>query len=146
MIAPEVFQPELLLLLLAAFVAGGIDAVVGLILIPALFAAYPREAPAALFGTNKCASVFGTANADWRYARQVNMPWRTILPSALAYFVPNGFGLPVLTLAMAVANVGGSVAGSILALKHGSRFIRRVFLAASGMLIAKFAWDTFSLL
>ena len=257
----DILDPGLLLLVLAAFIAGGIDAVVGgggLIQIPALFAVHPGETAATLFGTNKCASVVGTANACWRYARQVRMPWRTILPAALAafafsylgaaavawlpkdavrplillllvlaavytlkrknfgqlhrpahagvrellfatllggvigfydgffgpgtgsfliflfvrffgfdflhasasakvvnvatnlaallYFVPNGFVLPLLAALMALANVGGSVAGTWLTLKHGSAFVRRVFLGVVGVLIVKFAWDTYRLL
>lgn len=256
----NIFPGEYITLLLAAFIAGGVDAVVGgggLIQIPALFVAYPAESPARLFGTNKCASVVGTANATWRYARQVTMPWRTILPAALAafafsylgaaavawlpkdavrplilsllvfaavytlkrrnfgdlhapahsghreliyatllggvigfydgffgpgtgsfliflfvrffgfdflhasasakvvnvatnlaalaYFVPHGYVLPVLAVAMALANVGGSMVGTRLALKHGSGFIRKVFLGVVGVLIVKFAWDTFRL-
>lgn len=238
----EFFDFSLLILFIAAFFAGGIDAVVGgggLIQIPALFAVYPGESAATLFGTNKCASVVGTANAGWRYARQVRMPWRTILPAALAafafsflgaavvawlpknavrplillllliaavytlkrkdfgqihrplhtghhellyavllggligfydgffgpgtgsfliflfvrffgfdflhasasakvvnvatnlaamsYFLPNGYFIPLLAVLMAAANVSGSVAGSWLALKHGSAFVRKVF-------------------
>jgi len=248
-----------LVLLPLAFMAGAVDAVVGgggLIQIPALFTVYPGESPATLFGTNKCASVVGTANATWRYARWVAMPWRTILPAAsaafglsylgaaavawlpkdavrplillllilaavytlkrkdfgqihrpahsghrelayalllggvigfydgffgpgtgsfliflfvrffgfdflhasagakvvnvatnlaaLAYFVPNGYVLPWLAGAMAIANVGGSMAGTWLALRHGSAFVRRVFLLVVGLLIVKFAWDTFA--
>ena len=91
----EPLPPGLLALVLAAFLAGGIDAVVGgggLIQIPALFAIHPGEQAATLFGTNKCASVVGTANATWRYARRVNMPWRTILPAALAALAFSYFG------------------------------------------------------
>lgn len=253
----DILPPELVALFLAAFLAGAVDAVVGgggLIQIPALFAVYPAESAARLFGTNKCASVVGTANACWRYARQVEMPWRTILPAAvcaflfsyagaaavawlpkesirplilvllifaagytlmrkdfgslhqpahagrrelvfasllgavigfydgffgpgtgsfliflfvrffgfdflhasasakvvnvatnlaaLLYFVPNGHVLPLLAVAMALANVTGSLAGTWLALRHGSAFIRRVFLAVVSVLILKFAWDT----
>ena len=253
----DILPPELVALFLAAFLAGAVDAVVGgggLIQIPALFAVYPAESAARLFGTNKCASVVGTANACWRYARQVEMPWRTILPAAvcaflfsyagavavawlpkesirplilvllifaaaytlmrkdfgslhqpahagrrelvfasllgavigfydgffgpgtgsfliflfvrffgfdflhasasakvvnvatnlaaLLYFVPNGHLLPILAAAMALANVSGSLAGTWLALRHGSAFIRRVFLAVVSVLILKFAWDT----
>ncbi|MBS1143870.1 MAG: sulfite exporter TauE/SafE family protein [Proteobacteria bacterium] len=82
-------DPALLSLVLAAFLAGGVDAIVGgggLIQIPALFTAYPAESAATLFGTNKTASVVGTASASWRYARQVRIPWRTILPAAFAAF------------------------------------------------------------
>lgn len=248
----------LVTLALAAFAAGFIDSVVGgggLIQIPALFTALPQQTPATLFGTNKFASVFGTANAAWRYARRVEMPWRTTLPAALAafacsyvgamavawlpremlrplilvllvgaaiytfmkkdfgavhgpthsghrelayaialggvigfydgffgpgtgsfliflfirffgfdflhasaaskvvnvatnlaalaYFAPNGHLLWQIALAMAVCNIGGSVAGTHLALKHGSGFVRQVFLVVVSLLIARFAWDTF---
>jgi uncharacterized membrane protein YfcA len=210
-----------------------------------------------LFGTNKCASVVGTASATWRYARRVRMPWRTILPAAaaafvlsyagaaavawlprdavrplilvllvlaavytlkrkdfgqvhrpahagrrelvysvllggvigfydgffgpgtgsfliflfvrffgfdflhasasaklvnvatnlaaLAYFLPNGYALPLLAAAMAVANVAGSLAGTWLALRHGSGFVRQVFLLVVAIMILRFAWDTLHL-
>lgn len=248
----------LAVLALASLFAGFIDSVVGgggLIQIPALFTILPREIPATLFGTNKISSVFGTANAAWRYARRVTMPWGTILPAALAafacsylgamavawlprdmlrpmilvmlvgsaaytfwrkdfgsihrpqhtgvkelvyalivggvlgfydgffgpgtgsfliflfirffgfdflhasaaskvvnvatnlaaiaYFVPNGFFLPAAAVIMAVANVGGSFIGTHLALRHGSGFVRQVFLIVVCALIVKFAWDTF---
>lgn len=251
---------EIAVLLIAALLAGAVDAVVGgggLIQIPALFVVHPGESAATLFGTNKCASVVGTANAAWRYARQVVMPWRTILPAALAafifsyigaaavawlpkdvvrplillllivaavytlkrkdfgllhrpahagyrelvyamllggiigfydgffgpgtgsfliflfvrffgfdflhasagakvvnvatnlaalgYFLPHGYVLPVLAAAMAVANVSGSMLGTRLALKYGSGFIRRLFLAMVVVLIVKFSWDIFRL-
>ena len=51
----------------SALFAGLIDSMVGgggLVQIPALFTVLPGEAPATLFGTNKIASVFGTANVD----------------------------------------------------------------------------------
>lgn len=255
----EFLPPVLGWLILAAFVAGLVDAVVGgggLVQIPALFVAQPGVAPATLFGTNKFASIFGTANAAWRYARRVEMPWRTILPAAfaafvlsyagaaavawlpkdavrplilfllvfsavytllrkdfgqvhrpahggrrelvyavllggvigfydgffgpgtgsfliflfirffgfdflhasagakvvnvatnlaaLAFFLPAGHIIAVLAVAMAVANVAGSATGTWLALKHGSGFIRVVFLSVVGVLIVKFAWDTVS--
>ena len=47
---------DLLLVAAASGLAGFVDAVVGgggLVLVPALFAAYPDAAPATLFGTNK---------------------------------------------------------------------------------------------
>jgi uncharacterized membrane protein YfcA len=256
----EALDTGVLALIAAAFLAGAIDAVVGgggLIQIPALFAVHPGESPATLFGTNKCASVVGTSNAAWRYARRVAMPWRTILPAAaaafafsyvgaaavawlpkdavrplilgllvfaavytlkrkdlgqshapahsghrellyaallggaigfydgffgpgtgsfliflfvrffgfdflhasaaakvvnvatnlaaIAYFLPAGYVLPLLAAVMAAANVAGSVIGTRLALRHGSGFIRQVFLAVAGVLIVKFAWDTWAL-
>lgn len=248
----------LVALTLSGFFAGFIDAVVGgggLVQIPVLFSVLPEAPPAMLFGTNKISSVFGTTNAARRYARQVDMPWRTILPAASAafacsylgamavawlprdllrplilvmliaaaaytfwrkdfgaihrpqragtrelvyalliggalgfydgffgpgtgsfliflfirffgfdflhasaaakvvnvatnlaaicYFVPNGLFLPVVALCMATANIVGSSVGTQLALRRGSGFVRKVFLAVVGVLIVKFAWDTF---
>ena len=48
---------------------------------PALFAAFPQAAPATLLGSNKSASMWGTAAASWRYARRVRLPWRVLLPA-----------------------------------------------------------------
>ena len=64
--------------------------------------------------------------------------------AAIAYFVPNGYYIPLLALIMAVANVCGSFVGTHLALRHGSGFVRKVFLWVVSALIVKFAWDTFS--
>ena len=74
----------------AAFLAGAIDAAVGgggLIQIPALFVVHPGESAATLFGTNKCASVVGTANATWRYARRLSLPWPTAVASGENYYL-----------------------------------------------------------
>lgn len=65
--------------------------------------------------------------------------------AALAFFVPHGHWLPLLGAAMAVCNVGGSWLGAHLALKHGSGFVRRLFLLVVALLIARFAWDTLRL-
>ena len=86
----EIEFVPLAVLAAASLFAGFIDAVVGgggLIQVPALFTILPRELPATLFGTNKIASVFGTANAAIGYARRVRMPWRTVLPATVAAFV-----------------------------------------------------------
>lgn len=86
--------PELLFLIPMAFVAGFVDAVVGgggLIQIPALFLAYPQASPAALFGTNKLASICGTSVAAWRYLRGVAVPWNGALPAVAAALVA-GYG------------------------------------------------------
>lgn len=75
---------ELALVALASLLAGCIDAIVGgggLILVPAMFAAFPAAAPATLFGTNKGAAVWGTAFAAWRYVRRVELRWATWLPA-----------------------------------------------------------------
>lgn len=70
---------------LAAGLAGFIDSIVGgggLIMVPALFAAYPSAAPASLLGTNKAASVWGTAFASWAYSKKVTLPLRALLIGA----------------------------------------------------------------
>lgn len=77
---------DLLLVLVAAFAAGLIDAMVGgggLIQLPALFAVYPGVPPATLLGTSKFAGLFGMVSAVARYARQVTIPWRSLTPLAL---------------------------------------------------------------
>ncbi|MEY4363737.1 MAG: hypothetical protein RLZZ24_1089 [Pseudomonadota bacterium] len=76
---------DILIATLASALAGFIDSIVGgggLILLPALFAVYPQVEPATLLGSNKSASVWGTAFASWRYARQVSLNWRVLAPSA----------------------------------------------------------------
>lgn len=72
----------ILSLMLFAFFAGAIDAAVGgggLIQIPALMSAMPHMAPATIFGTNKLASIFGTASAACSYFKKVQLPWPLLL-------------------------------------------------------------------
>lgn len=75
-----------------AFLAGLIDSVVGgggLIQLPALLVWLPRDVAtdiATVFGTNKMASICGTATAVVQYARRVPINWASIVPSALAAF------------------------------------------------------------
>lgn len=83
-------MPDFFFLLCAAFFAGLVDAVVGgggLIQVPALFAAGPQAMPATLFGTNKLASVWGTAAAASQYSRRVRIEWGAALPAALTAFI-----------------------------------------------------------
>ena len=70
---------------LASLLAGFVDAIVGgggLVMVPALFAAFPGAPPATLLGTNKAASVWGTAMATWQYSRKVQIRWSAMLPAA----------------------------------------------------------------
>jgi hypothetical protein len=64
--------------------------------------------------------------------------------AALIFFGTNAHVLVATGLAMAVFNIGGSLVGSHLAIRHGAGFVRRAFLAVAGVFILKFAWDTFS--
>ena len=248
---------EVLVVSLASLLAGLVDSIVGgggLILLPALFATFRQAAPATLFGTNKSASIWGTAFATVQYSRRVQLPWRALLPAAaagllgslvgawavtqvdpalfrkalpllltalLAYtlarkdlgrehaprytgraeaLMASAVGLVVgfydgffgpgtgsflvfawvrllgydflnasasaklintatnfsalmlfawqghvwwhLALAMALANVAGSLIGTRLALRHGAGFVRQVFIVVVLALIVKTAWDT----
>jgi len=86
---------SLVLLALGAFGAGLVDAVVGgggLIQIPLLFSAFPQAGAAALFGTNKLASVVGTASAAIQYGRRIEIPWWLVLPSAIAAAIGSWLG------------------------------------------------------
>ncbi len=92
---------SLIVLGLAAFCAGFVDAVVGgggLIQIPALFTAYPGLSPAVLFGTNKLASVVGTTSAAVQYARRISIPWRIALPGAAAALIGAWHGAKAVAL------------------------------------------------
>lgn len=96
---------ELITVTLASLLAGCIDAIVGgggLVLVPALFSAFPNAAPATLFGTNKGAAVWGTAWATAQYARKVQLNWAALLPAAAAALVGSALG------AWAVTQVDGS--------------------------------------
>ncbi len=64
--------------------------------------------------------------------------------AALAYFVPSGHVLWVTGLAMAAFNIGGALLGARLALRHGSGFVRGVFIVVASVLIARLAYDTFA--
>lgn len=69
----------------ASLLAGFVDAIVGgggLVMVPALFAAFPTTHPATLFGVNKGASIWGTAVATAQYSRRVEMRWSALLPAA----------------------------------------------------------------
>jgi uncharacterized membrane protein YfcA len=93
---------DILLVSLMSALAGFVDAVVGgggLILVPALFAAYPTAHPATLLGTNKSASVWGTMFAAWQYHRRTPLAWRALLLASLMAFAGSMAGAYGLTLA-----------------------------------------------
>ena len=101
---------ELIFVTGASLLAGFVDSIVGgggLILVPALFAAFPTTHPATLFGINKGASICGTAVATAQYARRVDMRWAALLPAALIGFA-------------------GSFAGAWLVTEVSPQFLRKV--------------------
>lgn len=92
---------EWIVVSVASLLAGFIDAIVGgggLILTPALFAVFPTTHPATLFGTNKSASIWGTAAAAWQFSRRVQIRWSTMLPAAGAGFLASFGGAWLVTI------------------------------------------------
>jgi uncharacterized membrane protein YfcA len=92
---------ELFIATFASAFAGFVDSIVGgggLILLPTLFALYPNAAPATLFGSNKSASIWGTAFATWQYSRRVSLNWAVMLPAAGMTMVSAFLGAWLVTL------------------------------------------------
>jgi uncharacterized protein len=86
---------DFVLVLIAAFGAGCIDAMVGgggLIQVPALFGVYPNVAPPILLGTSKFAGFFGTSSAVLRFRGKVAIPWRELLPLGIGILLTGGLG------------------------------------------------------
>lgn len=92
---------EWLFVSLASLLAGFIDAIVGgggLILVPAIFAAFPHAPPATLLGTNKSASVWGTTISAWKYSRRVDIPWAALTPAIAISFAGSFAGAWAVTV------------------------------------------------
>ncbi len=60
---------------------------------------------------------------------------------ALLCFIPAGQVYWGIGLAMGACNLAGSFVGTRLALKHGSVFVRRLFIVVVTLLIARLGWD-----
>jgi uncharacterized membrane protein YfcA len=130
---------ELLTVALASLLAGFVDAVVGgggLVLVPALFSTYPNALAPTLFGTNKGASIWGTAWATHQYAKRVSLPWPVLLPAAAAALVgsfcgawavtqvdPSGLrkALPFILLAVLLYTLAKKDLGGVHAPRHTPR-------------------------
>jgi uncharacterized protein len=85
----------ILSLIFFAFCAGAIDAAVGgggLIQIPAIMGAMPQLSPATVFGTNKLASICGTASAAYSFVRKVKLRWKLLAVIAICTFVSSFVG------------------------------------------------------
>lgn len=110
-----------LALILAAAVAGWIDAVVGgggLIQLPALLIGLPDSTPpAAILGTNKISSVWGTLTSSILYAIKVKPDWRSVgwlvvgsstgsaLGAQAARFLPREIFTPIVLVALVVVGL-----------------------------------------
>ncbi|GAC1443546.1 MAG: TSUP family transporter [Mycobacteriales bacterium] len=105
---------DIAVLCVAAFAAGGLDAVVGgggLLQLPALLLVLPHAPVVQLLGTNKLAAIVGTGSAAAAYSRRVDMHGPT-------------------AVRMAVAAFGGSGLGALLATATGSRVLGPLVLLA----------------
>ncbi|MFD4141351.1 MULTISPECIES: sulfite exporter TauE/SafE family protein [unclassified Streptomyces] len=84
---PDISLTTLVLLCLAALVAGWIDAVVGgggLLLLPALLLGMPHASAAHILGTNKAVAIVGTTGAAVTYVRKTPVQVRTAVRIGLA--------------------------------------------------------------
>lgn len=104
-------------LVVAALVAGWVDAVVGgggLIQLPALLLFLPGALPAQILATNKVSSICGTSVSAVTYARRIRPQVRTVVPMAalalvgavggalVASHVPEGAFRPIVLVALVV--------------------------------------------
>ncbi|MFC9426586.1 TSUP family transporter [Streptomyces sp. NPDC056987] len=109
---PEISLTVLVLLCLAAAVAGWIDAVVGgggLLLLPAMLLGLPHVSAAHILGTNKAVAIVGTTGAAVTYARRA----------------PVDVGTAVRIGVMAL---GGSMTGAFFAAGISSATLRPVIM------------------
>lgn len=86
---------ELVLLCLAAFAAGFIDAIVGgggLLQTPATFLILPHYPAATLFGTVKIPSLLGTSVAAYKYSKQVKFNVKVLSACVIAAFCASLLG------------------------------------------------------
>lgn len=110
----EVELWQLLVLCAFAFLAGALDAIVGgggLVQLPALLVVLPQAPVVALLGTNKLASVVGTASAAVTYNRRISVDRATAAWMAGSAFL-------------------GSGAGALLATRVGSDVLKPLVLVA----------------
>ncbi len=85
----------LIFILVAAFSAGFVDAIAGgggLIQLPALLIAFPDREVAAVSGTNKLGSIFGTSAAALNYRRNIKTDPRLLLAMVVPAFIGSGAG------------------------------------------------------
>ena len=73
---------EIIILCIAAFAAGFIDAIVGgggLVQTPAVLVTLPQYPVATLLGTTKIPSFTGTCIASYQYAKRIKLQWKLVL-------------------------------------------------------------------
>ncbi len=148
----DISTGALVVLIVAALVAGWVDAVVGgggLVQLPMLLLAFPSAAPAQILATNKMASIFGTATSSVTYARRIRPDPRTALSMAVPALAGSAAGAAAarlmsnevfrpLVLVLLVAVLGYTIArpsiGGHTQLRHdGGAHYGRAALVGSGL-------------
>jgi uncharacterized membrane protein YfcA len=140
------------LVIVAAFAAGWIDAVVGgggLLQLPALLLV-PGITPVEALATNKTASIFGTTTSAVTWYRRVKPDLNTAIPMAgiaflgsygganLAALLPSSVFKPVIVVALvvvAVVTVARPALGSVVSLRHEGSRRHHVIAGALGVAI-----------
>lgn len=92
---------ELLILLPISFITGAINAAIGgggLIGIPAFYNVLTTFSPAQIMGVDKLSSVMGHGMSIRQYARNMNLPWRLMLPTVITAFAGSYMGVRMLNL------------------------------------------------
>ncbi len=85
----------IIVLIILAFVAGFIDAVVGgggLIQLPALLINFPGQQLPTLFGTNKIAALSGTSVAAYQYSKRIKFDYRLLIVVSFFSFFASFIG------------------------------------------------------
>lgn len=62
--------------------------------------------------------------------------------AALTFFVPHGYLLWGIGLAMGAANITGALVGTHIVTRHGAPLIRKILIVVLSITITKFAYDT----
>jgi uncharacterized membrane protein YfcA len=122
---PDPAVSTVLLLALAGFGAGWVDAVVGgggLIQLPALVLGLPGASPVQILATNKLGSVCGTTVSSATYYRRVKPDPRTFVPLMLFAFA---------------GAVGGALVASLIPKSAFSPIILVVLILVGGYIVAK---------
>jgi len=122
---PDSAVSTVLLLALAGFGAGWVDAVVGgggLIQLPALVLGLPGASPVQILATNKLGSVCGTTVSSATYYRRVKPDPRTFVPLMLFAFA---------------GAVGGALVASLIPKSAFSPIILVVLILVGGYIVAK---------
>lgn len=153
---PDITWQVLLLLLLAALVAGWVDAVVGgggLVQLPALLLALPGASPVQVLATNKLSGVWGTSIAAITYARRLPRRPRAVgvltasaaagaaLGAALAALVPAEVFTPLVLVLVVVIGLVTVLRPSLgLVERHRRRGLPFALLLA-GIGVGVGVWD-----